>query len=241
VIITFLKWIREEYKTFSIIASKADKSIHSMWRQRQSINKHLWYHCFKQRMKYKRAHKGQYIKPKPLFHLTWKFKVITLTLHAAFVLYMVGCRVEHLVGSFVQWLLSVNSFCYRTELNCRIGKHTVLHAFQTHAPPPPSHTFQPRFDTDSFRIGIDTLCSVTMSGKKECFLWSTPFWGRHSCWHCRGPRISRDRHFLLQTCRRLWGTTHHTIATQPLHSWVTPDTVVPSALGSTWRWRWHIY
>ena len=26
-----------------------------------------------------------------------------------------------------------------------------------------------RFDTDSFKIGIDTLCSVTMSGVRECF------------------------------------------------------------------------
>ena len=120
-------------------------------------------------MKFRRAHKGHYIKPKPLFYLTWKFKIIALTLRAALALYLVGCRMEHLVGSSFQWLLSVNSLCYRTELNYRMAKHTVLHAFQTQAPSSPSHIFQPRFDTDSFRIGIDTLCSVTMSGKKECF------------------------------------------------------------------------
>ena len=120
-------------------------------------------------MKFRRAHKGHYIKLKPLFHLTWKFKIIALTLQAALAIYLVGCCVERLIGSSVQWLLSVNSFRYRTELNCRMAKHAVFHAFQTHAPVLPSHTFHPRLDTDFFRIGIDTLCSVTMSDKKECF------------------------------------------------------------------------
>ena len=50
-----------------------------------------------------------------------------------------------------------------------MAKHALLQAFQTRAPIPPSHPFCPRFNTDSFRIGIDTLCSITMSGKKECF------------------------------------------------------------------------
>ena len=84
---------------------------------------------------------------------------------------MVGCCMERLVGSSFHWLLNISLFCCRIELNCRMAKHAALQAFQTHAPIPPSHPLCPQFDTDSFRIGIDTLCSIsiTMSGKQEFF------------------------------------------------------------------------
>ena len=48
VIMTFLKWIRDKHKTYSIMASKADTSTRKMRRHKQSITKHLQYHCFKQ-------------------------------------------------------------------------------------------------------------------------------------------------------------------------------------------------
>ena len=120
-------------------------------------------------MKYKHAQKWHFIKQKPLFYLRWKFKVLTFFLHAAIFIYLVGCHVEHLVGHSFQLLLHPHHLRHRLDLSYRINKHAVAHAFQSTKESSPLPPFQPRFDTDSFRIGIDTLCSITMSGKKECF------------------------------------------------------------------------
>ena len=34
-----------------------------------------------------------------------------------------------------------------------------------------------KFDTDSFKIGVDTLCSITMSANKSCFKNLKPITG----------------------------------------------------------------
>jgi hypothetical protein len=54
-------------------------------------------------------------------------------------------------------------------LNYRIKKQSITQALQSTTKSSTSLPFHSRFDTDSFQIGIDTLCSITMSGKKECF------------------------------------------------------------------------
>jgi hypothetical protein len=168
-IVTLLCLVRNKWHDVAKQALKSDKSIRESSRQQRiSPANHLRYHCFKQRMKHKRMQKGHYKKPKPLFHLTWKYKAMKLTIRLAASIYQAGCRVERLVGRSFQLLLCVHSLIYQLELNCRLKTHSVRHAFKSTGTFL-SHPFRPRFDTDSFRIGIDTLCSITMSGKKECF------------------------------------------------------------------------
>jgi hypothetical protein len=134
----------------------------------------------------KRKKKQRFRKPPPLYHLTWKFKIFKLTLAFALCALKVGCCVERFVCSSF-WFLR---YCYC--LFCRdIVPHLAknIHNLHLHFPiytklydcypvaefvgyqsasdyPPIA---QARFDTDSFKIGIDTLCSVTMSAKRECF------------------------------------------------------------------------
>ncbi len=138
--------------------------------QRMYHPKHRYqYHWFKQRMKRKR--KSTFRKPKPLFHLTWQFKVLQLTLWVFLGSYKVGCCMERFVYSslcFVNCLvqsLSLKSLIerFKHRLNRRraniVAYESLLHPYTTMA----------KFDTDSFKIGVDTLCSVTMSANKSCF------------------------------------------------------------------------
>jgi len=52
-------------------------------------------------MKFKKAHKGKYSIPPPLFYLTWKFTVLKLTFILAAVIYKVG---------IVAWSASLAAF-----------------------------------------------------------------------------------------------------------------------------------
>ena len=107
-IIILLCVVRHKWHQIAQQAVKSDRSTCKMdWHRTSTVN-HLRYHCFKQRMKYKHIHKGKYIKPKPLFYLTWKFKAIKLTVRAAASIYLAGCRVERLVGHSFQLLLCVH-------------------------------------------------------------------------------------------------------------------------------------
>jgi hypothetical protein len=86
-------------------------------------------------MKYKHTHKGRYRKPKPLFHLTWKFKILQLTIRAAASIYLVGCRVERLVGHSFHLLLclrqSLSQLFHQVIINCRIQSHAAHQAFKS--------------------------------------------------------------------------------------------------------------
>jgi hypothetical protein len=77
-------------------------------------------------MKVKRTHKGQYKKPQPLFHLTWKFKALKLTFHVTAFTYKVGCHVEHLVGSSFHRLLHILHLCHRTDLHRCMATCTTI-------------------------------------------------------------------------------------------------------------------
>jgi hypothetical protein len=170
-ITTFLLWVTHACRSFSTKANKMDASRRRSLRtsRRNVRNKHV-YHFFRQRMKRKRANKGKHTKPPKLFHLTWKFKTICLTLRAITFAAMAGCRVKRLVGSFFQqMLLCVCHLRHRLCIQCRLQRHSATVAFHSTIDKLSNMPFRPRFDTDSFKIGIDTLCSVTMSGSKDCF------------------------------------------------------------------------
>ena len=145
---TFLMWVRHEWHKIIKLAAKTDKSTREMDRQRTSAVNHLRYHCFKQRMKHKHAHKGHFVKPKPLFNLSWKFKALTFLLRAAIFVYLVGCRVERLVGHSYQLLLCPCHLRHRLDLSCRVNKHAGTHAFQSTT----ASSSLPPFDLDSTPI-----------------------------------------------------------------------------------------
>ena len=130
-IMTFFFWVRHKWHKIIRQTAKIDKSTRKMNQQRPSAAKHLRYHCFKQRMKHKHAHKGHFIKPKPLFYLTWKFKVLIFFLRTAISIYLVGCCVEHLDGHSFKLLLCPRHLRHRLNLSCRINRHAVTHAFQS--------------------------------------------------------------------------------------------------------------
>jgi len=97
----WMLWICQKYWSFSTHASKTDKSTRKSRRHQYSCMTTLRYHCFKQRMKFKKAHKGKYSIPPPLFYLTWKFTVLKLTFILAAVIYKVG---------IVAWSASLAAF-----------------------------------------------------------------------------------------------------------------------------------
>ncbi len=154
--ITFFCLVRYKWHQISQQAVKTDRSTRKMDRQQPSAFNHLRYHCFKQRMKYKHTHRGYFIKPKSLFHLTWKFKALKLTLCTATFVYLVGCHMERLVGYSFQRLLHLHQLRHQIGLNCQMRKHAIRQAFKSTTATSLPLPFWPRFDTDSFRIGIDT-------------------------------------------------------------------------------------
>ncbi len=133
---TMMLWVRHKWQVIATQALKSDKSARKTGRQRRtSFTDHLRFHCFKQRIKYKHKHKGRYRKPKKLFHLTWKFKALKLTLQVAVSIYQAGCRVERLVGHSFQLLLCLRlSLCqllHQLIINCRIKSYTTHQAFKS--------------------------------------------------------------------------------------------------------------
>jgi hypothetical protein len=133
----------------------------------------------------RRKKKRRFRKPRPLFHLTTKFELMRLTFLFVMTALRVGCRVVWVVES----VLANTSRFYRriTSYPSYFLRHYVIHPLRRHLPsfvtcylprfvayesssdPEDCLPERARFDTDSFRIGIDTLCSVTMSGIRECF------------------------------------------------------------------------
>jgi hypothetical protein len=121
----------------------------------------------------KRKKRKRFRKPKPLFHLTWKYKAVTLTLCALVAAYKVGCRVERFISSFLS-----GGFCWVSSLISKTSTHSISYDplpcqgslkawFVVSAIFP--NASKARFDTDSFKIGIDTFCSITMSSNRSCF------------------------------------------------------------------------
>ena len=120
-------------------------------------------HWFKAHMKQNKRRKFR--KPKPLFHLTTKGKLIiriylfVIRLH----------RVLNHVSKQIQLLhLSLRSFFHRHHTHSRPLDLMVVACPATATSQVPKH-FHGQFDTDSFKIGIDTMCSCTMSGNKHHF------------------------------------------------------------------------
>ena len=113
-------------------------------------------HWFKQRMKRKK--RKRFRMPKPLFHLTWKYKAVTLTLCALVTAYKVGCRVERFVSSSLS-----GGFCWVLSLFSKTSTHSISYdstpcqgslkawfvVFQSLVFPNASKAC---FDTDSFKI-----------------------------------------------------------------------------------------
>ena len=111
--------------------------------------------------------------PPPLLHLTWKWKFWKLVFMNALALYRICCYMEHSITSslkearhFITHLpsLLLKAICHHCIQ--QRARHCVFFSTSDSSFP---NTVRSRFDTDSIKIGIDTLCSVTMSPRKECF------------------------------------------------------------------------
>eukprot|EP00956_Cyclotella_meneghiniana_P024931 scaffold50987_cov75-Cyclotella_meneghiniana.AAC.2 len=124
----------------------------------------------------KRKKKRRFRKPEPLFYLTTKYKVLTFLMRAAWLLLTVGCRVEGFVcASWSQgkvlfdYIRSIfNNYSISTKPS---GLPVVAYTSQVSTYP----LHLARFDTDSFPVGIDTMCSCTMSNQINCFKDLKPF------------------------------------------------------------------
>ena len=121
------------------------------------------YHChwFKVRMKQKKRRKFR--KPKPLFHLTAKGKLL-IGIHLFAIRFH---RVLNYVYKQIQLLQScLHSLFYHARSKSLNPVVVACPATATGLVPRRLHS---QFDTDSFKIGIDTMCSCTMSGNKHHF------------------------------------------------------------------------
>ena len=56
-----------------------------------------------------------------------------------------------------------------SSTKAKMSHHEIKFLAQESHVEPDSPTYLARFDTDSFRIGVDTLCTRTLSGNKEHF------------------------------------------------------------------------
>ena len=131
------------------------------------------YHWFKARMKKKREKKFR--KPSPIFQLTTKYKLLTFFLRAVWVLLTVGCRVERFVCC--SWSQGKVLFLYfKSFFNSLFHPQSFRLPFIACTSQVTSYpSYLARFDTDSFDIGIDTMCSCTMSSLRNCFQDLKPF------------------------------------------------------------------
>jgi hypothetical protein len=101
-----------------------------------------------------------------------KIPKLTHLLVAAF---RVGCCVERALRiAYLRARRAAHSFCstilkVREKTTVRVSnEYSKIIAFQANTGEDlPTHLA--RFDTDSFRIGVDTLCTRTLSGNKEHF------------------------------------------------------------------------
>lgn len=131
------------------------------------------YHWFKARMKRKK--KKRFRKPKPLFHLTYRGRLlivcISLWLRAQRSINKATMQLHRLRSRLILWKHSWYSWWYfrrvrPIDLNYAYTSSPI--AFAGHQDNV-STINRARFDTDSFAIGIDSQCSRTMSGDKSHF------------------------------------------------------------------------
>jgi hypothetical protein len=121
------------------------------------------YHWFKQLMKRKKTRKFR--KLQPLFHLTWQYKAMMPTWRLLLAILRVGCCTERWLDRLVS---PITIKCWIQWLTCRYRLHeTQIVAYQ-YVYHNTAHN-KAKFDTDSFTIVVDTLCSITMSGNVTCF------------------------------------------------------------------------
>jgi hypothetical protein len=120
----------------------------------------------------KRKKTRAFRKPPPLLYLTWKWNFWKAVIMTALALYRICCYMEHSTTSSLK-----QTHHFITHLpSPTSGYPLLLHptTYQTlcilfHIRLSSPNPVRSRFDTDSFKIGIDTLCSVTISPRKECF------------------------------------------------------------------------
>ena len=119
----------------------------------------------------KKKKKKRFRKPPQIFHLTTKYKILTSIVRAIWVLLTVGCRVERFISS--SWsrgsklFSNFRSHLQKLSIQRLPSSGLPFVAYTSHLPS--FYTNIARFDTDSFDIGIDTMCSCTMSSNKDCF------------------------------------------------------------------------
>ena len=121
----------------------------------------------------KRKKTRTFRKPPPLLHLTWKWKFWKLMVMTALALYRICCYMEHSITSSLKeahhFITHLPSLLLKASHHHCIQQHARHCAFFSTSDSSFLNPVRSRFDTDSFKIGIDTLCSVTMSPRKECF------------------------------------------------------------------------
>ena len=93
-----------------------------------------------------------------------------------------------------------------------------------------SSIYMAHFGSDSFCMGIDTLCTQTLSGNKNHLRPATLQWKKFNR-HCRRVRDCRWRHLNLSNWGRQWPNWHHQDPLQFLCAWSEVASVVFPTLG----------
>lgn len=179
-------WVLGGLDHFSQFDRGPEPSLRCFLRQQHHLRpKYQYrYHWFKSRMKRKK--KRKFRKPPSLFYLTWKYKFLLLTIWTIKILLTVGCRVGPFVRRAFGVLLRISSSLCTDIPSQAIKALHYLHLrsqfeFVVYASEVDCVSATPmkaRFDTDSFKIGIDTQCLVTMSSMKHERLFRKPLSSR---------------------------------------------------------------
>ena len=106
-----------------------------------------------------------------LFNL--EMEILESVIMTALALYRICCYMEHSTTSSLKqahhFVTHLPTFLLQAiHYRCiqQHARHCAFFSTTDSSSPKPACS---RFDTDSFKFGIDTLCSVTMSARKECF------------------------------------------------------------------------
>ena len=127
-------------------------SLHRLW---HSVRFHAYHHPIKHRKK------KSFVRPPPKFIKPQEMARTYFIMALAVSLFKVGCRVESLLSHKFRFRVP---FC-----NPARGPLSQRTAYQAHSTASSSSPLEVRFDTDSFKIGIDNHCSVTMVKSKDYF------------------------------------------------------------------------
>ncbi len=94
-----------------------------------------------------------------------------LTYQLVWAAFRVGCYVERALRVTYLHLRRAASWANNvlSSIKAQMSHHDVKFLAQELHFEQDSPTYLARFDTDSFRIGVDTLCTRTLSGNKEHF------------------------------------------------------------------------